>query len=72
MDHEYGNGTAIFTRDGDTVNFAAKLISAWLVLMFQFLFLLHTIHLGVGKNPCLEILTNPDAFVSILEQKLFF
>ena len=36
--HEYGNGTAIFTRDGDTArNFCAKMSrSAWLALTCRF------------------------------------
>jgi malonate-semialdehyde dehydrogenase (acetylating)/methylmalonate-semialdehyde dehydrogenase len=30
MDHEYGNGTAIFTRDGDAArDFANRSMSAW-------------------------------------------
>ena len=55
-DHEFGNGTSIYTRDGDVGRtFASKLKSEWLELIFLFLYLWHFIALVAGNDPCLEI-----------------
>ena len=50
MSHEYGNGTAIFTRDGDTARDFANRINIGMVgLMYQFQCRSHIIRLVDGK-----------------------
>ena len=51
MDHEYGNGTAIFTRDGDTARDFANRVNVGMVgSMCRSLCLWPITPLGVGKN----------------------
>ena len=53
--HEYGNGTCIFTRDGEAARyFSDNILGVWLVSMCRCQSRSRTTVLAVGNNRCLE------------------
>lgn len=58
-DHEFGNGVAIFTRDGDAArDFASRVQVAWSVSMCRSRFRLPITPLAAGRLPALAISTS--------------